>query len=149
MIYTEAGDPDNAFCRSDNSDVLDTTPWIRVPYPGQWGAPTFKCVYNRTAAAMLGLAARAVCFSISTSVLDCDWAFPRRKGASTVLPNCQADWHCENRVCSCDSLCRIGQILSSMCKSFAWHYDSSHAVQHVVRLCHVRGRSRRHDRVGR
>lgn len=63
MIYTEAGDPDNAFCRSDNSDVLDTTPWIRVPYPGQWGAPTFKCVYNHNAAAMLGLAARGVFLS--------------------------------------------------------------------------------------
>ena len=44
VIYTEAGDPSNTFCRTDNSNVLDTTPWIRVPYPGQWGAPTFKCV---------------------------------------------------------------------------------------------------------
>ena len=43
MIYTEAGDPKNEFCRSDQTDVLTTTPWIRVPYPGQWGAPTFRC----------------------------------------------------------------------------------------------------------
>eukprot|EP00892_Ulva_mutabilis_P012819 jgi/Ulvmu1/990/UM103_0017.1 len=42
IIYTEVGDPDNEFCRSDSSDVLSTTPWIRVPYPGQWGRPTFS-----------------------------------------------------------------------------------------------------------
>ena len=42
VIYTEAGDPKNTFCRSDSTDVLSTTPWIRVPYPGQWGRPTFR-----------------------------------------------------------------------------------------------------------
>jgi len=30
-------------CRTDNArDLLRETPWFRVPYPGQWGAPKFK-----------------------------------------------------------------------------------------------------------
>ena len=30
-------------CRTDaNSDILDESPWFRVPYPGQWGAPIFE-----------------------------------------------------------------------------------------------------------
>ena len=42
IIWTEAGDPENEFCRSDTSNVLSTTPWVRFPYPGQWGRPTFR-----------------------------------------------------------------------------------------------------------
>ncbi|XP_010273034.1 PREDICTED: nucleobase-ascorbate transporter 7-like isoform X2 [Nelumbo nucifera] len=29
-------------CRTDHSGLLRTAPWIRVPYPFQWGAPTFE-----------------------------------------------------------------------------------------------------------
>ena len=30
-------------CRTDaNADILDDSPWFRVPYPGQWGAPIFE-----------------------------------------------------------------------------------------------------------
>lgn len=28
-------------CRTDRSGLIDGAPWIRVPYPFQWGAPTF------------------------------------------------------------------------------------------------------------
>lgn len=30
-------------CRTDQSEgLIEETPWIRIPYPGQWGAPKFK-----------------------------------------------------------------------------------------------------------
>jgi nucleobase transporter 1/2 len=30
-------------CRTDlKRDILDDSPWFRVPYPGQWGAPVFE-----------------------------------------------------------------------------------------------------------
>ncbi|OVA05893.1 Xanthine/uracil/vitamin C permease [Macleaya cordata] len=29
-------------CRTDRSGLLTAAPWIRVPYPFQWGAPTFE-----------------------------------------------------------------------------------------------------------
>jgi nucleobase transporter 1/2 len=28
-------------CRVDRSGLISGAPWIRVPYPFQWGAPTF------------------------------------------------------------------------------------------------------------
>ncbi|KEH31856.1 nucleobase-ascorbate transporter-like protein [Medicago truncatula] len=28
-------------CRTDSSGLIDAAPWIRVPYPFQWGAPSF------------------------------------------------------------------------------------------------------------
>lgn len=37
-------------CRSDVSDVLKTVSWVRVPYPFQWGVPTF---HFKTAAVMI------------------------------------------------------------------------------------------------
>lgn len=48
VIVTEAGAYDNAspstqmYCRTDQTTVLKNTNWIRFPYPGQWGAPTFS-----------------------------------------------------------------------------------------------------------
>ena len=47
IIVTESGHYDNsspstqANCRTDQSDVLSHSPWIRFPYPGQWGGPIF------------------------------------------------------------------------------------------------------------
>nr|GMD68143.1 nucleobase-ascorbate transporter 6 [Ipomoea batatas] len=28
-------------CRTDRSGLIDAAPWIRIPYPFQWGAPSF------------------------------------------------------------------------------------------------------------
>jgi nucleobase transporter 1/2 len=34
---------DGSSCRTDGTrDLWENTPWIRIPYPGQWGAPKFK-----------------------------------------------------------------------------------------------------------
>ena len=42
LTASDVWDEDNA-CRTDaKSDILDESPWFRVPYPGQWGAPIFK-----------------------------------------------------------------------------------------------------------
>ena len=46
-IATVAGAYDNSSpetqqsCTTSHSDVLSVAPWVRVPYPGQWGAPIF------------------------------------------------------------------------------------------------------------
>lgn len=29
-------------CRTDRSGLISSAPWIRIPYPLQWGAPTFN-----------------------------------------------------------------------------------------------------------
>ena len=48
VILTKAGVYDHsptltqASCRTDQSSALSQSKWFRVPYPGQWGAPTFK-----------------------------------------------------------------------------------------------------------
>ena len=42
-IFTAADVWDNAQCRTDHArDLLEETPWIRFPYPGQWGGLKFK-----------------------------------------------------------------------------------------------------------
>jgi len=42
-ILTEAGVwEEDSICRTDYRDVISDSPWFRVSYPGQWGAPVFK-----------------------------------------------------------------------------------------------------------
>lgn len=42
LTATDVWDEGNA-CRTDaNRDILTESPWFRVPYPFQWGAPIFK-----------------------------------------------------------------------------------------------------------
>ena len=42
LTTADVWDEPNA-CRTDaNADILDESPWFRVPYPGQWGAPIFE-----------------------------------------------------------------------------------------------------------
>lgn len=38
-VYNGASTERQAACRTDQSTALATSPWFRVPYPGQWGAP--------------------------------------------------------------------------------------------------------------
>lgn len=42
-------------CRVDRSDLLSTAPWIRIPYPFQWGTPIFKAshVFGMMGAALV------------------------------------------------------------------------------------------------
>ncbi|KAL5725254.1 Nucleobase-ascorbate transporter 6 [Ranunculus cassubicifolius] len=44
-------------CRTDRAGLVDAAPWIRVPYPFQWGAPTFDAgeVFAMMMAAFVGL----------------------------------------------------------------------------------------------
>ncbi|KAF4355467.1 hypothetical protein F8388_015221 [Cannabis sativa] len=39
--YKNAGPKTQITCRTDRSGIIGAAPWIRVPYPFQWGAPTF------------------------------------------------------------------------------------------------------------
>lgn len=39
--YNGAAPRTQASCRTDRSGLIDGAPWIRVPYPFQWGAPSF------------------------------------------------------------------------------------------------------------
>ncbi|KAG0470586.1 hypothetical protein HPP92_017286 [Vanilla planifolia] len=44
-------------CRTDRSGLVGSAPWIRVPYPFQWGAPTFDAgeAFAMMAAAFVGV----------------------------------------------------------------------------------------------
>ncbi|QCD81101.1 solute carrier family 23 [Vigna unguiculata] len=39
--YNHAAPKTQATCRTDRAGLIESAPWIRVPYPFQWGAPTF------------------------------------------------------------------------------------------------------------
>ncbi|XP_020112411.1 nucleobase-ascorbate transporter 6-like isoform X1 [Ananas comosus] len=39
--YRHAPPKTQAHCRTDRSGLIGGAPWIRIPYPFQWGAPTF------------------------------------------------------------------------------------------------------------
>ncbi|CAL9203523.1 nucleobase-ascorbate transporter 6-like [Musa acuminata AAA Group] len=40
--YKHAAAKTQQHCRTDRSGLIASSPWIRVPYPFQWGAPTFN-----------------------------------------------------------------------------------------------------------
>lgn len=39
--YNDAAPKTQASCRTDRAGLIDAAPWIRVPWPFQWGAPSF------------------------------------------------------------------------------------------------------------
>lgn len=39
--YNDAAPKTQASCRTDRAGLIDAAPWIRIPYPFQWGAPSF------------------------------------------------------------------------------------------------------------
>ncbi|KAL3835538.1 hypothetical protein ACJIZ3_010274 [Penstemon smallii] len=39
--YKHAAQATQTSCRTDRAGIISAAPWIRVPYPFQWGAPTF------------------------------------------------------------------------------------------------------------
>ncbi|KDP31138.1 hypothetical protein JCGZ_11514 [Jatropha curcas] len=39
--YNDAAPKTQNTCRTDRAGLIDAAPWIRVPYPFQWGAPSF------------------------------------------------------------------------------------------------------------
>ncbi|GKV22821.1 hypothetical protein SLEP1_g32644 [Rubroshorea leprosula] len=39
--YKNTGPKTQISCRTDRAGIISAAPWIRVPYPFQWGAPTF------------------------------------------------------------------------------------------------------------
>ncbi|KAL5186255.1 Nucleobase-ascorbate transporter 6 [Glycine soja] len=39
--YNHAAPKTQSTCRTDRTGLIESAPWIRVPYPFQWGAPTF------------------------------------------------------------------------------------------------------------
>ncbi|CAI0398754.1 unnamed protein product [Linum tenue] len=39
--YNGAAPKTQVTCRTDRAGLIDAAPWIRVPYPFQWGAPSF------------------------------------------------------------------------------------------------------------
>uniref|UniRef100_A0A2P2M7N6 Nucleobase-ascorbate transporter 6 n=1 Tax=Rhizophora mucronata TaxID=61149 RepID=A0A2P2M7N6_RHIMU len=39
--YNDTSPKTQATCRTDRAGLIDAAPWIRVPYPFQWGAPSF------------------------------------------------------------------------------------------------------------
>lgn len=55
--YKHAPPKTQLHCRVDRSGLISAAPWIRVPYPFQWGAPSFDAgeSFAMMAAALVGL----------------------------------------------------------------------------------------------
>lgn len=62
--YDGASPKTQASCRTDRAGLIDAAPWIRVPYPFQWGAPSFDAgeAFAMMMAAFVALV--EVCFSL-------------------------------------------------------------------------------------
>ncbi|KAA8529531.1 hypothetical protein F0562_033670 [Nyssa sinensis] len=71
-------------CRTDRSGLISAAPWIRVPYPFQWGAPTFDA-----GEAFAMMAASFVALVESTGAFI---AVSRYASATPVPPVCSQSW---------------------------------------------------------
>ncbi|XP_041013740.1 nucleobase-ascorbate transporter 4 [Juglans microcarpa x Juglans regia] len=82
-ILTVAGAYDNRSlktqisCRTDRAGLISASPWIRVPYPFQWGSPTFNA---GDALAMMAAAFVAIIESTGTYIAA------SRYGSATHMP---------------------------------------------------------------
>lgn len=56
--YNDAGQQTQQNCRTDRSYLISSAPWIKVPYPFQWGAPIFRAshVFGMMGAALVSSA---------------------------------------------------------------------------------------------
>ncbi|OVA10506.1 Reticulon [Macleaya cordata] len=56
--YNNVGEETKGNCRTDRSHLMSTAPWIKVPYPFQWGAPIFRAshVFGMMGAALVASA---------------------------------------------------------------------------------------------
>ncbi|KAJ6954995.1 hypothetical protein NC652_006439 [Populus alba x Populus x berolinensis] len=56
--YNNAGQQTKQSCRTDRSYLMSSAPWVRVPYPFQWGAPIFRAshVFGMIGAALVSSA---------------------------------------------------------------------------------------------
>ncbi|TQD96872.1 hypothetical protein C1H46_017604 [Malus baccata] len=55
--YNGTGPKTQTSCRTDRAGLINAAPWIRVPYPFQWGAPSFDAgeAFAMMAAALVAL----------------------------------------------------------------------------------------------
>ncbi|KAK1395737.1 Nucleobase-ascorbate transporter 3 [Heracleum sosnowskyi] len=53
--YNNVGHQTKLSCRTDSSGLLSSAPWVRIPYPFQWGAPIFRAshVFGMMGAALV------------------------------------------------------------------------------------------------
>ncbi|KAG1364054.1 nucleobase-ascorbate transporter 6 [Cocos nucifera] len=77
--YRHAAPKTQLHCRTDRSGLVSGSPWIRVPYPFQWGAPTFDA---GEAFAMMAASFVALVESTGTFI-----AVSRYAGATPVPPS--------------------------------------------------------------
>lgn len=56
--YNNVGEQTKRSCRTDRSSLISSAPWIKVPYPFQWGAPVFNAgnVFGMMGAALVSSA---------------------------------------------------------------------------------------------
>eukprot|EP01018_Ginkgo_biloba_P003539 Gb_26069 [translate_table: standard] len=55
--YKHASDKAKGHCRTDRANLISSAPWIKFPYPLQWGAPTFHAghAFGMMAAVLVSL----------------------------------------------------------------------------------------------
>ncbi|XP_076919608.1 nucleobase-ascorbate transporter 3-like isoform X2 [Bidens hawaiensis] len=53
--YNNVGDATKRSCRTDRSYLMSSAPWIKIPYPFQWGTPIFRAshVFGMMGAALV------------------------------------------------------------------------------------------------
>lgn len=44
--YKHVSHETKVHCRTDSAHLLSSTPWIKFPYPLEWGAPTFNAGHS-------------------------------------------------------------------------------------------------------
>ncbi|KAL8145117.1 nucleobase-ascorbate transporter 3-like [Apium graveolens] len=56
--YNNVGQQTKMSCRTDRSGLLSSAPWVRIPYPFQWGPPIFRAshVFGMMGAALVASA---------------------------------------------------------------------------------------------
>ncbi|KAG6747610.1 hypothetical protein POTOM_047498 [Populus tomentosa] len=56
-VYNDKSEITQMTCRTDRVGLIHASPWIYIPYPFQWGSPTFKAgeVFAMTAASLVSL----------------------------------------------------------------------------------------------
>ncbi|GFZ21271.1 nucleobase-ascorbate transporter 7 [Actinidia rufa] len=77
--YKHTGEKTQNSCRTDRAGIISGSPWIRVPYPFQWGAPTFDA-----GEAFAMMAASFVSLVESTGAF---YAVSRYAGATPIPPS--------------------------------------------------------------
>jgi len=125
-ILTAAGAydkrPDNTqlSCRTDRSGLISASPWVRIPYPLQWGRPSF---HGSDAFAMMAATYVAIVETTGSFIAA------SRFGSATHIPPSVLSrgigWQVKRIDCYCDSISSVLVCESDVCAM--WELNKNRA----------------------